>query len=153
MRSFWHEHALLLACEMRCYRRALISDALFSMSPRLSDKECSLTEWRNHEIWQSLVLRMRCRKSMLGVTLRTPLSGTCLLKEVCRKPLFGVWLGVCGRPVPNVALTEKIDACSDELTSCSCGRLGPVDPTLFIGKACYNQPRPTQNHTISLLGC
>ena len=23
-------------------------------------------------------------------TLRTPLSGTCLLKEVCRKPLFGV---------------------------------------------------------------
>ena len=24
-------------------------------------------------------------------TLRTPLSGTCLLKEVCRKPLFGVW--------------------------------------------------------------
>jgi len=33
VRSFWHEHALLLACEKRCYRRALISDALFSMSP------------------------------------------------------------------------------------------------------------------------
>ena len=33
VRSFWHEHALLLACEMRCYRRALISDALFSRSP------------------------------------------------------------------------------------------------------------------------
>ena len=29
---FWHEHAFLLACKMRCYRRALISDALFSMS-------------------------------------------------------------------------------------------------------------------------
>ena len=28
-----------------------------------------------------------------GRTLRTPLSGTCLLKEVCRKPLFGVCPG------------------------------------------------------------
>ena len=26
----------------------------------------------------------------VDTTLRTPLSGTCLLKEVCRKPLFGV---------------------------------------------------------------
>ena len=31
----------------------------------------------------------------IQVTLRTPLSGTCLLKEVCRKPLFGVWIQVC----------------------------------------------------------
>ena len=36
VRSFWREHALLLACEMRCYRRALISDALFSMSPQIT---------------------------------------------------------------------------------------------------------------------
>ena len=53
--------------------------------------------------------------------------------------------------VPNVALTEKNRRVRYELTSCSCGRQRPVDPTLFIGKACYDQPRPTQNHTISLL--
>ena len=33
VRSFWHEYAFLLACELRCYRRALISNALFLMSP------------------------------------------------------------------------------------------------------------------------
>ena len=36
VRSFWHERALLLACEMRCYRRTLISYALFSMFPATS---------------------------------------------------------------------------------------------------------------------
>ena len=29
----------------------------------------------------------------VGAALRTPLSGACLLKEVCRKPLFGVCVG------------------------------------------------------------
>ena len=31
-----------------------------------------------------------------GHTPNFPLSGTCLLKEVCRKPLFGVWVKGCG---------------------------------------------------------
>ena len=37
------------------------------------------------------------RISSSRTTLRTPLSGTCLLKEVCRKPLFGV----CSRTSPT----------------------------------------------------
>ena len=38
-----------------------------------------------------LVQQTNCLRE--GSTLRTPLSGTCLLKEVCLKPLFGVWEG------------------------------------------------------------
>ena len=48
------------------------------------------------------VVRLNNRKQ--EPTLRTPLSGTCLLKEVCRKPLFGVW------QEPSLAIKISLEA-------------------------------------------
>ena len=81
---------------------------------------------------------------MWGVrTLRTPLSGTCLLKEVCRKPLSGVWGGCSDalkkqlnsllRRSGKQILPDKNLTTDQKLISClSCLNINRVCKTFFL---------------------